>query len=331
MALSDIGLVKDVERLYRALLAYPSVDLAGLMERLGVGDIELGEHLRALEDLGLIEVVATGARVIRPSIALSRLIEKHEDDLAAAQRRVASTRSDLAQLDQLFVAKPRDSAEDSGVEKVTGLDQVRERIEELSFFARASVDAVQPGGPQSAEALASSRPLDLRASRRRIQMRLVHHESVLDDALNREYLQELVTLGTAVRLTDRPITRMLIFDEQVAVVPIDPLNSRRGALIVRQDGLVGGFLDLFRQTWDAAHELPIADSGESTPTDDDEITDQDRQVLALLASGRTDEVAARTAGVSVRHLRRRISRLMVILDAGSRFEAGVEAARRGWI
>jgi len=54
-------------------------------------------------------------------------------------------------------------------------------------------------------------------------------------------------------------------------------------------------------------------------------------LLTLLASGRTDEAAARQIGVSVRHLRRRVARLMDLLGASSRFEAGAEAARRGWI
>jgi DNA-binding NarL/FixJ family response regulator len=99
-------------------------------------------------------------------------------------------------------------------------------------------------------------------------------------------------------------------------------------LIVRHPGLVAGLQDLFDRTWSGARELPWV-NGEDDPEEGLAITDSDRRVLAMLASGCTDETAAREIGVSVRHLRRRIARLMTLLGAHSRFEAGVEAARRG--
>ena len=59
--------------------------------------------------------------------------------------------------------------------------------------------------------------------------------------------------------------------------------------------------------------------------------DRDRRLLVLLSSGCTDEAAAREFGISVRHLRRQVARLMAELGARSRFEAGAEASRRGWL
>jgi DNA-binding NarL/FixJ family response regulator len=131
---------------------------------------------------------------------------------------------------------------------------------------------------------------------------------------------------------------MLIFDGQVAVVPMDSADSKRGALIVRQSALIAGLRNLFERIWEPAQELlpsalgsPDALGSQSQIGEGGVITDQDRRLLAMLASGVTDETAAREIGVSVRHLRRRISRLMSMLGARSRFEAGVEAARRGWL
>lgn len=63
----------------------------------------------------------------------------------------------------------------------------------------------------------------------------------------------------------------------------------------------------------------------------DEPTEDDRVVLKYLARGNTDEAVARALGLSVRHLRRRIAKLFVQLGATSRFAAGVEACRRGWV
>ncbi|NLE97836.1 MAG: helix-turn-helix domain-containing protein [Propionibacterium sp.] len=52
-----------------------------------------------------------------------------------------------------------------------------------------------------------------------------------------------------------------------------------------------------------------------------------RRVVRLLAAGHTDAVAARKLGISERQFRRHVSGLMLDLDAGSRFQAGIEAAR----
>ncbi|MDQ2847647.1 MAG: helix-turn-helix transcriptional regulator, partial [Actinomycetota bacterium] len=44
-----------------------------------------------------------------------------------------------------------------------------------------------------------------------------------------------------------------------------------------------------------------------------------------------DGVAARRLGISERTMRRRVSAVMELLGATSRFDAGVKAARAGWI
>ena len=56
-----------------------------------------------------------------------------------------------------------------------------------------------------------------------------------------------------------------------------------------------------------------------------------RLLLEQLARGAKDEQIARTLGLSLRTVRRRVADLMDDLGAGSRFQAGVEAVRRGWI
>ncbi len=327
MSLRDLGFTSLQERVYRQLLSDPTADLATLAERTGRTDEDVANALDALAESQVIRIEASGVSVADPALALGRLIEAREDELMSAYRTVSGTRSEVASLQMGFTRAPTGPEPD--IERLEGVEAVRERIAELAFFARVSVDAVQPGGPQSAAALEASRPLDLRAVRRRLRMRVVHEVRVLQDELNRLHLRELVMLGVGARVSDPPIGRMLIIDRQVALVPIDPDDSRRGALVVRNPGLVAGLQDLFDRTWAAASELPWGTAEQDA--DGEEVTDSDRQVLAMLASGCTDETAAREIGVSVRHLRRRIARLMSVLGARSRFEAGAEAARRGWL
>ena len=55
-----------------------------------------------------------------------------------------------------------------------------------------------------------------------------------------------------------------------------------------------------------------------------------KEVLAQLATGATDRKAQRGANLSARTFSRKVAELMRLLGATSRFQAGAEAARRGW-
>ncbi len=328
MALRDLGFSADQERVYRALISAPGLSPHDVCERLALSLGEVEAALAALADLGVVRVHGVALEVRRPSVAIGDIIERREEDLLHAYRAVSAARSDLPELDATFehvAAAPSNDA----IEHLDDLTEVRARLEELSFAASRSVFSVQPGGPQSAASLEASRPLDRRLLRRRVDLRLIHETTVLADEPNREYLRDLTARGATVRLTDKHIERMIIMDEECAVVAVDPTNSSRGALIVRQPGLIAGFLDLFHRVWADSQALP--DAGGGAPESIVEAPETDLRLLRLLASGTTDEVAAREIGISVRHLRRHISRLMTELGAGSRFEAGAEAARRGWL
>ncbi|HEU5469251.1 MAG TPA: hypothetical protein VFV67_01255 [Actinophytocola sp.] len=331
MALTDLGFNPLQERVYLALLDEPKASPARIAQLVDSPE----ERVRAaLAGLVALEVAtpdptsASGIALGRPVAALGQLIERLEQDLMCRYRKVGDTRAELAALSSRHARPAAPDPASAGVERLDTLDAVREALAELSFFTSSSVYAVQPGGPLRAEALTASRPLDLRGLRRGITMRVIYAATVLDDEANRSYLRELTGAGAALRVTGARLERMVIMDERVAVIPIDPQDSARGALVVRQPGLLGGFLQLYQRLWDEAK--PITWPGqESEP--EPEPTEDDRQVLKLLASGCTDEAAARDVGISVRHLRRRVARLMSRLGAASRFEAGAEAARRGWI
>jgi DNA-binding NarL/FixJ family response regulator len=94
--------------------------------------------------------------------------------------------------------------------------------------------------------------------------------------------------------------------------------------LVRQQGIVEALLLLFEMMWERATPLPERD-GPVAPAD------QRRLLLEQLAAGEHDEQIGRRLGLSLRTVRRRVADLMTELGADSRFQAGVEAARRGWL
>jgi DNA-binding NarL/FixJ family response regulator len=84
---------------------------------------------------------------------------------------------------------------------------------------------------------------------------------------------------------------------------------------------------VFDNSWDTATPL-------STPVTADEstsVTPGEEALLCLLAAGHTDESAAKRLGISVRTVGRQMNSLMIRLDASSRFQAGINAAQRGWL
>ncbi len=120
---------------------------------------------------------------------------------------------------------------------------------------------------------------------------------------------------------------MLIFDREAALVPIDPADTRAGALCTREPGIVASLVAVFEQAWATAVPLGAA----TTRDTDSTLTPGERELLTLLARGLTDEAAAKRLGIGLRTVRRQMAALMERLGAASRFEAGLRAAQRGWL
>jgi DNA-binding NarL/FixJ family response regulator len=103
----------------------------------------------------------------------------------------------------------------------------------------------------------------------------------------------------------------------------DPLGYVHAPrLIVRQRGIVELATLYFEQLW--ARAAPLDEPAT-------ERSDLRRFLLEQLAAGAQDEQIARRLGLSLRTVRRRVAEVMTELGASSRFQAGVEAARRGWL
>ncbi|MDT0344374.1 helix-turn-helix domain-containing protein [Streptomyces litchfieldiae] len=121
---------------------------------------------------------------------------------------------------------------------------------------------------------------------------------------------------------------LVLVDDHFALVPADPDDPEAGAVLVRGAALVRSFRTLFEYCWYTAAPCP---DGDTAVPAEDALSEQQRAVLRMLASGMKDEKIARALGVSLRTVSRLVSELMQELNTGSRFEAGVRAARRGWL
>jgi hypothetical protein len=130
--------------------------------------------------------------------------------------------------------------------------------------------------------------------------------------------------GEQVRVIADLPTRMFVLGSTHAVLP-EPLGfADEPRLLVRQRALVEALTLLFELMWERSAPVPDLDLGEPR-------ADLRRFLLQQLAAGAKDEQIARTLGISLRTVRRRVAGLLIDLGVDNRFQAGVEAVRRGWL
>lgn len=326
--LSRLGITAEEEKLYRFFLRHPNSGLDSEKITFDTDRHVVDRAFERLRDLGLVRYHHDrGIVAMDPVVGIEKLIETRLEALNEELRNVSAARTAIPVLLEDQQAG-RLSPVSSDIERIEGLDEIRARLDDLAFFAHREVMAMQPDGPLSAEYIEAARPLDTRCLRRGVLMRtIVLNEAVADDRTEK-YVQELVALGANVRSVEHSMERMIIYDRTVAVVPIDPGNSARGALIIRQPSLVMSMIALFDRVWGDARPV---EASESAPTAGENLQLLEKQILTVLSNSSKDEIAAREMGMSVRTFRRHVADLMTRLGASNRFQAALLAKDRGWL
>ncbi|MFD6621478.1 MULTISPECIES: LuxR C-terminal-related transcriptional regulator [Streptomyces] len=325
--MAAFGLSSTEEELYRHFLRNPgtSADDAHLILR--TADADAARALERLCELGVLLTSGPGGGVVpaEPEQAVSRLTDRRLHELHRDLRRVTRSRHVV---DGLRAEQGARTAAPQGIEQIEGLAAIRGRIEDLAFFAREEVLSVEPC-TRSCEDIAHSRPLDLRCLARGVTVRNVVHSSALSDPPTAAYLRELAAAGAHIRVADEGDAgeQLLVYDRRTVLVPLDPRDTARGALLAHKSGLVANIIALFERIWSQAAPLDtVLDQDAPSP-----LSEMERQVLLAMCTVGKDEAGARELGVSVRTYRRHIADLMQLLGAASRVQAALLARERGWV
>ena len=171
--------------------------------------------------------------------------------------------------------------------------------------------SLNPNSTQTVEAKHASRDLNEGMLRRGVTVRCVYQDSFRDHPHVLGYARWLAGLGGQLR---------------TVLLPADPRETAAGAVEITSPGVVAAVCALFDQMWTTATVF-----GEDIAATEPILTRTEQTILSLLAEGHTDEVLARRLGVSLSTVRRTMAQLMERLNARSRFQAGVQATRRGWV
>jgi DNA-binding CsgD family transcriptional regulator len=139
------------------------------------------------------------------------------------------------------------------------------------------------------------------------RVRMLLSNDALESPAGRCFATSAMELGASLHVGPRVDTPMILW-EQLGAVHFLP---HTGHMTLQVD--------------DAACLEPLTDAWVGAGSPAQQVTSA--TVIRLLAAGHTDAVAARKLGISERQFRRYVSVLMQELDASSRFQAGIEAAR----
>ncbi|GIH72225.1 helix-turn-helix transcriptional regulator [Sphaerimonospora thailandensis] len=323
--LQEWGLDAHADAIYRLVLTRKNLDVAEVATQVGVSETSVRSTIDKLVELSLLRRSSGTLRAGSPSVAFHDLLQRQRAELSrrqeefmAAQQAVAHLISEYSELCAVGARHECDALE--------SLEAVRARIETLAYCTKSECLSFMPGGAQSPESLEASRPLDHAMLERGVTVRTVYMDSACNDTATLNYARWMVALGGEVRTMPTLPLRIVIFDREVALIPLDPECSKKGAVEVCGAGIIAALIALFEHLWTSATPL-----GMERRCCDNSITVQERELLRLLAQGLTDEATSKKLGIGLRTHRRMVAGLMDRLGARSRFEAGVKAVERGWL
>lgn len=325
--MSVFGVSAEEEEIYRHFLRHPGTPADDLHLRLHLDADDAKRSLERLREIGLLRDSGDrhGYTPTNPEIAMARLMDRRLHELHEEILRVTQSRYVI---DALRAETGNRVPAPQGVEQLVDLAQIRSRIDDLAFFAREEILSVEPYTELTPANIDHARPLDMRCLRRGVRIRNVVLRKALAHPQTVGYLKELAHKGAQIRVADDVSERILVYDRRVALVPVDPGDTSRGALLAHESGLVCNIMALFEKIWDQAEDLLDATAEpEGAPT----LSEIERRVLNSMVSVGKDEAGARELGISVRTYRRHVADLMRVLGAASRAQAALLAREHGWV
>ncbi|MCK0113039.1 LuxR C-terminal-related transcriptional regulator [Ornithinimicrobium sp. F0845] len=281
-----------------------------------------------LEGRGLITRHSEGVwDIVPPETAMPRRA-------AELEARARSTRSTANELGALWRASRNDPGEPhyAGVDMLRSVDQVVLATYSLTATAEHHIRAFMDASPAALRLLLEqdrpiSRPkVPSSAISLVVDVALFAHDGLLGR------LEALAGSGQRIAVGDGLPFSGLVVDDSAALVDLSRHDARAdGSFVTRRPAPVAALGALFQSAFDLSTPLGSTSARTVDGTDQPPLLERDRRVLSLLATGATDQQIARSLSVSTRTVERRVAILMRGLGAATRFQAGVQAARRDWI
>jgi hypothetical protein len=322
--LDAIGIPPIDGLVYSTLISHPRTRAAELAEQCGLSAQQVARALSRLASGGMASrVPGRPARYVAapPDIALGTLVADRAAELRGARARIDN-------LMEVFREASRFTHPAELVEVITGMDNISSRVAQVQESARTQIRGFDK--PPYV-----SRPGHNHSDERRRMAGGIRYRVIYDrEAIaipGRLQSDILVSSAQGERSRVRPElpVKMFMADEELAVIPISSSpHVVDAAYVIHASALLQALVTLFEAEWDRAVPMAEAIGGEAS---DASLDGETRTLLTLLAAGQTDAGIGRALGWSPRTTQRRVQRLMLDLNATTRFQAGMTAKDRGWL
>ncbi|NEY30950.1 erythropoiesis-stimulating protein [Streptomyces sp. PRKS01-65] len=334
---------ENAQRLYSHIVRNPSWSLTEIKRSLALSQREFDvalEHLVALNLLVASGTAPSGWTALTPDSAVHATLTSALDKYLLALHDVSTTREAIESLVNDFRPLHCRISSEAQIEVLVGPLEVSSALEDAARHARYRVLSVHPGKPLPAPMLQEGLNRDALVLARGVEMRTIHLAATAAVPHVAEYLRQLAELGGQVRTAQLLPMRMIIIDHTLAFVPMPrplrPADETISLVRLRGEVLVGILEEIFEHDWArSTAPLPPAPQDrkkpQTTAPGTSPLTARQREVLQMLAAGLTDEAISRKLGVSERTVGRHVAELITQLQAESRFQAGFNAARLGWL
>ena len=305
-------------------------DAATVGPEVGAEPVQVEQAVARLADLGLLlpaPAAPSGYVCARPEEALTRLLTSEEQILAEGRRRLVDTRDRVRTLMRSF---PMEGQPDGGahIELLPSGAEVNAFIEERVGGIQRRQLVMHPGGAPPQELIDEMIMRDIEVISRGVQIKALYPRHIASIGYVRDYLAEAVHQGADVRLASYLPIRMILLDENLAVLPIDPEDTSKGAFAIRSAEVVRSLEAIFDFHWHGASMAgQVLD--ETARAGLLSLTAQELAIVRMLAMGAKDDAIARQLSVSPRTLSRTIATLQNRLGVQSRFQAAVHLTRAG--
>jgi sugar-specific transcriptional regulator TrmB/DNA-binding CsgD family transcriptional regulator len=333
-SLEPVGLSEADSRVFLAIADAPRITPGELAEQLDISPSGVRRALAQLVASGLVtKLVARPPRYVPapPDVAVDALVVRRQEQLERL-------RADARELASRVRVAPGRSSVDL-LEVIEGSEAIQQQMAQLQLGAREEVLMVD--SPPYIHGRPVPNLEEMQALRRGVSYRCVYDGPALELPGHFEQLVGYVQAGEQARTLPVTAMKMQIVDRRVAILPLSLDPAENGVrLLVHASPLLEALVICFESMWEQATPVAVLRDGVPDAAGDQTVrrqrrrglpSEQDRRLLSLMSSGMKDSAIARTLGVTQRTVSRRVAELMGELGAETRFQAGIQAGRRGWL
>ncbi|MDP3968207.1 MAG: DNA-binding response regulator [Nocardioides sp.] len=324
--LAAVGMDAAAEHLYRSLLRHSGGPVEDLARTTGRTVPVLERDLAPLRAAGLVRVARGRVTPVDPGEVLPALIAEESRRLGQQEERLRA----------LHDAVPVLRAEHERPVEEPAVALVGEVLEGADLAAAYVALVEQGSGPlrwlRPTVDIGRSDDPGVRALEDAVRTAVSHgrrSQAVYPARALQQAPGELRTraaYGEEIRVMAAVPSYLSILGDAGVVLP-EVWGSETGSrTVVRGPGLVRLAELAFRGLWERALPIPGLE-----PRQTDRRSRERTLLLEQLAGGAKDEQIARVLGLGLRTVRRRVAEVMEELAVETRFQAGMEAVRRGWL